>query len=61
MRDRTDQGIAQRFRLGVDPRVAEGVCEIETVQHSRRVGQNGIDPLPDGVNDLAYLRAKIDC
>src|SRR5262249_11250244 len=30
------------------------------LQSRRRVGQNGIDPFPDGVNRLPRLLAKID-
>src|SRR5262245_18418665 len=30
------------------------------LQSRRRVGQNGIDPFPDGVNHLPRLLAKID-
>ena len=61
VRNRADQGIAQRFGLGADPRIAEGLTKIEVLQRGRRVGQNGVDSLPDGVGHLSRLLAKIDC
>jgi hypothetical protein len=61
VRNRADQGVAQRFSLGADPRVAKRVAKIEMLQRCRRVGQSGIDPRPDGVSHLSRLLAKIDC
>ena len=60
VRNRPDQGIAQRLGLGADPRVAEGATEIEMLQHCRGVGQDGIDALSDGIGHLALLLAEID-
>src|SRR5262249_25747038 len=61
VRNRADQGVTQRLGLGADPCVVEGVGKVETLQRCSCVGQNGIDPLPNGVSDLPRLRANIDC
>ncbi len=60
VRNRPDQGIAQRLSLGANPRVTEGAAKIEMLQHCRRVGQDGTDALSDGIGHLALLLAQID-
>ena len=60
MRNRTDQGIAQRFGLRTDPRVADGLAKIKVLERRGRVAQHRVDPLPDGIDGLPRALPEID-